>query len=106
VWLLVQDVNAQHLFFLLSGLLVGYWVVGPGVGHSITTILVTYLILLVGNQIIVNFFVCSPCFRSLSFRVLQFRYRYRTVFLSLLFTVFFLLVCFYVIPILMSLQSC
>jgi hypothetical protein len=45
----VQDVNAQHLFFLLSGLLVGYWVVGPGVGHSITTILVTYLILLVGR---------------------------------------------------------
>jgi hypothetical protein len=51
----VQDVNAQHLFFLLSGLLVGYWVVGPGVGHSITTILVTYIILLVGNQIIVDF---------------------------------------------------
>ena len=44
-----QDEKVQHLFFLLTGLLVGYWVIGTGVGHSITAILVTYLILLIAG---------------------------------------------------------
>jgi lysophospholipid acyltransferase 5 len=44
-----QNEKVQHLFFLLTGLLIGYWVVGAGVGHSITTILVTYLILLIAG---------------------------------------------------------
>ena len=42
-----RDSNTQHLFFFLSGLLLAYWVIGEGVTHSLYTIFLTYLTLLV-----------------------------------------------------------
>jgi lysophospholipid acyltransferase 5 len=41
-----RDTNTQHTFFFLSGLLVGQWVVGPDVLHSLYAVLATYLVLL------------------------------------------------------------
>jgi len=41
-----KDVNTQHLYFFLSGLLISYWVIGEGVTHSLYTIFSTYLVTL------------------------------------------------------------
>lgn len=41
-----QSSSLQHLYFLLTGLLVGWFVIGSDVKHSLYAILATYLILL------------------------------------------------------------
>jgi len=40
-----RETNLQHLYFFLSGLLLGHWVVGEGVTHNLYTIGATYLLL-------------------------------------------------------------
>lgn len=40
-----RETNLQHLYFFLSGLLLGHWVVGEGVTHNLYTIGATYLVL-------------------------------------------------------------
>merc|ERR1719507_1030289 len=40
-----RETNLQHLYFFLSGLLLGHWVVGEGVTHNLYTIGATYLTL-------------------------------------------------------------
>ena len=44
-----QDPKLQHVYFTLSGLFLGHWVIGPGVVHSIYAIIFTYLLLTIGN---------------------------------------------------------
>jgi len=40
-----RETNLQHLYFFLSGLLLGHWVIGEGVTHNLYTIGATYLVL-------------------------------------------------------------
>lgn len=40
-----RETNLQHLYFFLTGLLLGHWVVGEGVTHNLYTIGATYLVL-------------------------------------------------------------
>ena len=49
--IMFQDPNLQHVYFALTGLLLGAWVIGPGVVHSLYTIFFTYLVLLLGRSI-------------------------------------------------------
>jgi len=48
-----RESNLQHLYFFLSGLLLGHWVLGEGVTHNLYTIGANYLILqLCGGSIL------------------------------------------------------
>jgi len=54
-----KDPNLQHVYFALTGLLLGAWVIGPGVVHSLYSIFFTYLVLLLGagtlGSVVVSF---------------------------------------------------
>jgi lysophospholipid acyltransferase 5 len=48
-----KDPKLQHVYFTLSGLFLGHWVIGPGVANSIYAIIFTYLLLkLAGGSLV------------------------------------------------------
>jgi len=49
-----KDPNLQHVYFAVSGLMLGHWVIGPGIVHSIYAIIFTYLVLLFGGGTLVS----------------------------------------------------
>jgi len=49
-----RETNVQHLFFFLSGILAGQWVIGGDVVHSLYAVLATYLILLCAGGTLVS----------------------------------------------------
>lgn len=49
-----KESNLQHLYFFLTGLFLGHWVIGEGVTHSLYSILATYLILLISGGTIAS----------------------------------------------------
>eukprot|EP00088_Acartia_fossae_P070178 TRINITY_DN9328_c0_g1_i8.p1 TRINITY_DN9328_c0_g1~~TRINITY_DN9328_c0_g1_i8.p1 ORF type:complete len:507 (+),score=73.62 TRINITY_DN9328_c0_g1_i8:78-1598(+) len=44
-----KDPKLQHVYFALTGLFLGHWVIGPGVTHGIYAILFTYLLLVIAG---------------------------------------------------------
>lgn len=48
---LLRDKSAlvQHLYFMLTGLLIGQWVIGPDIAHNLYCVLATYILLLVAG---------------------------------------------------------
>jgi len=44
-----KDTKLQHIYFALTGLFLGHWVIGPGVTHGIYAILFNYLLLVIAG---------------------------------------------------------
>jgi len=49
-----RETNVQHLFFFLSGILAGQWVIGGDVVHSLYAVLATYLILVCAGGTLIS----------------------------------------------------
>jgi len=52
-----RETNVQHLFFFLTGILAGQWVIGGDVVHSLYAVLATYLILLCAGGTLISVIV-------------------------------------------------